>query len=66
MLEGTSADGVAKGGYVLAEAGSGTPEVILLATGSELQIAVEARTVLEADGVPTRVISMPCVEWFLE
>ncbi len=59
---------MAKGGYVLAEAGSGTPEVILIASGSELQIAVEARTVLEAeaDGVPTRVVSMPCVEWFLE
>ena len=38
--------------------------MILIATGSELQIAVEAREVLEADGVPTRVVSMPCVEWF--
>jgi len=64
VLEGTSHDGVAKGGYVLAEASSGLPEVILIATGSEVQIAVEARKVLEEDGVPTRVVSMPCVEWF--
>jgi transketolase len=66
VLEGTSAEGVARGGYVLAEASSGKPQVILMATGSELQIAVEAREVLEADGVPTRVVSMPCVEWFDE
>jgi transketolase len=66
VLEGTSAEGVAKGGYVLAEASSGEPQVILIGTGSELQIAVDARKVLEADGVPTRVVSMPCVEWFEE
>ncbi|WP_298180622.1 transketolase [Saccharomonospora sp.] len=64
VLEGTSAEGVAKGGYVLAEASNGSPEVVLIATGSEVQIAVEARKVLEADGVPTSVVSMPCVEWF--
>jgi transketolase len=63
-LEGTSAEGVAKGGYVLADASSGEPQLILMATGSELQIAVEAREQLEADGVPTRVVSLPCVEWF--
>ncbi|TDD37370.1 transketolase [Saccharopolyspora elongata] len=63
-LEGTDSEGVAKGGYVLAEAGNGKPEVILLATGSEVQLAVEARKTLEADGVATRVVSMPCVEWF--
>ena len=51
VLEGTSHEGVAKGGYVLAEASSGLPQVILIATGSELQMAVEAREVLEADGV---------------
>ncbi len=62
--EFTSAEGVAKGGYVLAEADGGTPAVILVATGSELQLAVEARTALQADGVPTRVVSMPCREWF--
>ncbi|MGI8816391.1 MAG: transketolase [Pseudonocardia sp.] len=70
VLEGTSVEGVAWGGYVLSaasnEAADGTPELILIATGSELQIAVEARTVLEADGVPTRVVSMPCIEWFDE
>jgi len=63
-LEGTSVEGVARGGYVLQEAGAGLPELILIATGSELQLAVEARTALEAEGVPTRVVSMPCVEWF--
>jgi transketolase len=61
-----SAEGVARGGYVLAEASSGTPEVILMGTGSEVQIAVAAREALEADGVPTRVVSLPCLEWFAE
>ena len=55
-----------KGGYVLFEASTGTPEVILIATGSEVHVAVEAREQLEADGVPTRVVSMPSVEWFEE
>ncbi|MFI5775768.1 transketolase [Nocardia sp. NPDC051570] len=64
IYEGTSYDGVRKGGYVLAESSTGTPQVILIATGSELQLAVEARTTLEAQGVGTRVVSMPCVEWF--
>jgi transketolase len=66
VLENTSAEGVARGGYVLADASDGEPRVLLIATGSEVQIAVEAREVLEADGVPTRVVSMPCVEWFEE
>ncbi|HEY1573533.1 MAG TPA: transketolase [Pseudonocardiaceae bacterium] len=57
-------EGVARGGYVLAEADGGSPEVVLMATGSELQLAIEARAALQADGVPTRVVSMPCVEWF--
>jgi transketolase len=61
-----SAEGVARGGYVLAEASGGTPEVILMGTGSEVQIAVAAREALEADGVPTRVVSLPCLEWFAE
>ena len=60
-----SADGVAKGGYVIAEA-DGDPAVILIATGSELQIALAARDQLQAGGSPTRVVSMPCVEWFEE
>jgi transketolase len=58
------ADGAARGGYVLAEAQSGTPEVIVMATGSEVQIALDARDLLQAGGVATRVVSMPCVEWF--
>jgi transketolase len=67
VLEGTSAQGLARGGYVLRrESGDGGPRLVLLATGSEVQIAVEAREVLEGDGVPTRVVSMPCVEWFEE
>ncbi|HST96398.1 MAG TPA: transketolase C-terminal domain-containing protein, partial [Geodermatophilus sp.] len=61
-----SAEGVARGAYVLAEASNGSPEVILLGTGSEVQIAVAARERLEADGVPTRVVSVPCVEWFAD
>jgi transketolase len=65
-LEGTSVEGVAKGGYVLADASSGTPQLVIIATGSEVSLAVEARKVLEDKGVPTRVVSMPCVEWFDE
>ncbi|MET1155358.1 transketolase [Arthrobacter sp.] len=63
-----SAENVAKGAYVLAEAQSGgtdvTPQVILLATGSEVQLAVQARETLQADGIATRVVSVPCLEWF--
>jgi transketolase len=59
-----SAEGVARGGYVLAEASTGTPQVILMGTGSEVQIAVAAREALEAAEIPTRVVSLPCVEWF--
>ncbi len=51
---------------MLAEASNGTPEVVLLATGSEVELAVAARDTLEADGVPTRVVSVPVLEWFLE
>ncbi|QYB04150.1 transketolase [Rhodococcus sp. USK10] len=64
VLEGTSYEGVSRGGYVLADASTGAPEVVLIGTGSELQLAVAAREALEADGIPTRVVSMPCVEWF--
>ncbi|MFK4109936.1 transketolase [Streptomyces sp. NPDC002176] len=56
----------ARGGYVLFEAEGGEPEVILIATGSEVHVAVEAREQLQAGGVPTRVVSMPSVEWFEE
>ena len=63
ILEGTSAEGVAKGAYVLADS-EGTPDVILVATGSEVHLAVEAKKALDADGVATRVVSAPCLEWF--
>jgi transketolase len=56
----------ARGGYVLAEADGGDPRVILIGTGSEVQIALAARDQLQADGVATRVVSMPCVEWFAD
>ncbi|MFE9660592.1 transketolase [Streptomyces sp. NPDC005955] len=56
----------AKGGYVLFEAEGGAPEVLLIGTGSEVHLAVEARERLQASGVPTRVVSMPSVEWFEE
>ncbi|MDX2759597.1 transketolase [Streptomyces europaeiscabiei] len=55
-----------KGGYVLQESSTATPEMILIATGSEVQLAVAARERLEAEGVGTRVVSMPSVEWFEE
>jgi transketolase len=60
------AEGVTRGGYVLAEADGGTAQVVLIGTGSEVQICLDARETLQADGVPTRVVSMPCQEWFLE
>ncbi len=62
-LAGTSADGVARGGYVLADA-DGDLRVILMATGSEVQLAVAARDALQAEGIGTRVVSMPCLDWF--
>lgn len=61
-----SAKNVAKGAYVLAEAPNGSPDVILIATGSELQLAVDAREALKADGVNARVVSAPSLEWFEE
>jgi transketolase len=59
-----SADGVARGGYILADAPGGKPSVVLLATGSELSLAVEAHEQLTADGVASRVVSMPSQELF--
>jgi transketolase len=67
VLEGTkelATEGVRKGGYVLADSSAGIPQVVLIATGSELQMIVEARKILEADGVATRVVSMPSQELF--
>lgn len=69
VLAGTrekAADGVARGAYVLREASGGSPEVILLGSGSEVQLAVAAAGTLEKEGVPTRVVSVPCMEWFLD
>ncbi len=65
VLEGTSAEGVARGGYVI---GGGSPaddaDVIIIATGSEVQLAVEAQKQLAAKGIRAYTVSMPCVEWF--
>lgn len=61
-----SAEGVARGAYVLAEAPNGTPDVILIGTGSEVQLAVAARETLAAEGVNARVVSAPSLEWFAE
>jgi transketolase len=59
----TTAD-VHRGGYVLIDAEGGEPDVILIGTGSEVQLAVEARTTLAEKGISARVVSMPCREWF--
>ena len=64
VLEGTDAEGVAKGGYVLGEAPEGDPDVVLIGTGSELQLAVAAQKILADKGITATVVSMPCVEWF--
>jgi transketolase len=59
-------DAIERGAYVLAEASDGTPEVILIATGSEVGLCLAARDLLEGDGIPTRMVSMPCAERFVE
>ncbi len=61
-----SAEHTAKGAYTLVDASNEQPELILIATGSEVQLAVEARLKLEEQGIKTRVVSAPCVEWFDE
>ena len=69
VLEGTKEkahDGVRRGAYVLVEESKETPDVILLATGSEVQLAVATAKELEATGTATRVVSAPCLEWFDE
>ena len=58
-----SVDGVARGAYILKEA-SKPPQLILMATGSEVALAVQSAQVLEESGIPTRVVSIPCFEWF--
>ncbi|MGG3874366.1 transketolase [Brevibacillus laterosporus] len=57
-------EGLAKGAYVLKEASNGEPQVVLIATGSEVSLCMEAREKLEADGIPTRVVSMPSFNLF--
>ncbi len=68
VLEGTSAEGVARGGYILGGDGGREPgeepDVLLIATGSEVQLAVEAQKLLADKDIVARVVSMPCVEWF--
>jgi transketolase len=64
--EVASAEGTARGGYILAEAAGGAPQVILVGTGSEVHIALAAREQLARDGIAARVVSMPCLEWFAE
>ena len=69
VLEGTkekAAEGVRRGAYILVDSSAPTPDAILMATGSEVQLAVEAAEELEQQGIATRVVSMPCMEWFLE
>ena len=61
-----SAAKAVKGAYVLAEAPGGTPDVILIGTGSEVQLAVAARETLAAEGINARVVSAPSLEWFAE
>jgi transketolase len=57
---------VAKGAYTLIDSPTGNVDVILIATGSEVGLAVEARTILESKGIGARVVSAPCLEWFDE
>lgn len=64
--EFATADLAVKGAYVLAEAPNGTPDVILIGTGSEVQLAVTARETLAAEGINARVVSAPSLEWFAE
>ena len=66
-----AAEGVRRGAYVLAEATDAdghqtAPEVVLIATGSEVGVAVAAREILQKEGTPTRVVSAPCLEWFAQ
>jgi len=67
VLEGTNFEGVERGGYILGSGdgdGGDEPDVVLIATGSELQLAVEAQKLLADRDIVARVVSMPCVEWF--
>ncbi|APT88791.1 transketolase [Corynebacterium frankenforstense DSM 45800] len=69
VLEGTrekAMKGVERGAYVLVEGSKETPDVILMATGSEVQLAVKAAERLESEGTAARVVSVPCMDWFAE
>ena len=65
QLEGTGKDAL-KGAYVLADSVKETPDAIIIATGSEVSLAVEAKKLLAADGMDVRVVSMPCMDVFEE
>ena len=69
ILPGTkehATEGVARGAYVLVAGSKPVPDVILLGTGSEVQLAVEAAERLEQEGIAARVVSVPCLDWFAE
>jgi transketolase len=64
VLGGTNLEGVERGGYILGDDGGEEPDVVLIGTGSEVQLAVAAQKLLADDDIVARVVSMPCVEWF--
>ncbi|HEY1441031.1 MAG TPA: transketolase C-terminal domain-containing protein, partial [Mycobacterium sp.] len=64
VLEGTNLEGVERGGYILGDDGGEEPDVVLIGTGSEVQLAVAAQKLLADSDIVARVVSMPCVEWF--
>lgn len=64
--EYASADGVDRGGYILADSEKATPDVVIIATGSEVSVAVAARKTLKDKGIDARVVSLPCREWFFD
>ncbi|AKS34491.1 transketolase [Mycolicibacterium goodii] len=64
VLDGTDPEGVARGGYVLGGTPEKNPDVVIIGTGSELQLAVGAQKLLADKGITASVVSMPCVEWF--
>lgn len=69
VLPGTkehATEGVARGAYVLVAGSKPVPDVILLGTGSEVQLAIEAAERLEQEGIAARVVSVPCLDWFAE
>jgi transketolase len=66
VIDATRVVDAGKGAYILEEASNGLPQAILIATGSEVTLAVTARERLEDEGWRVRVVSMPCVEWFHE